>query len=42
MSVLEQRVFQRLGAVDEQAAIEAILLLRDPLATLVPADKNDR
>jgi hypothetical protein len=41
MSVLEQRVFQRLGAVDEQAAIEAVLLLGDPLAASVPADKDD-
>ena len=41
MSVLEQRVFQRLGAVDEQAAIEAVLLLGDPLAAPVPADKDD-
>src|SRR4029450_7783504 len=41
MSVLEQSVFQRRGAVAEQAAIEAVLLLGDPLAAPVPADKDD-
>ena len=41
MAVLEQRVFDGLGAVDEQAAIEAVLFLGDPLAAAVPADKDD-
>jgi hypothetical protein len=41
MAVLEQRVFQGLGAVDEQAAIEAVLLLGDPLATPVSSDEDD-
>jgi hypothetical protein len=30
-----------LRTVDEQAAIETVLLLGDPLAAPVPADKND-
>ena len=41
LSVLEQRVFDGLGAADEQAAIEAVLLLRDPLAPMVLADEDD-
>src|SRR4051794_34791725 len=41
MAIFEQPVFERLGAIDEQAAIEAVLLLGDPLATPVPADKNN-
>ena len=34
MAVLEQRVFDGLRAVDEQAAIETVLFLGDPLAAL--------
>jgi hypothetical protein len=41
MPVLEQRVFDGLGAVDEQTAIETILFLRDPLAAAVFADEDD-
>src|ERR1700730_6415331 len=41
MPVLEQRVFDGLGAVDEQAAIEAVLFLRDPVAALVLANEDD-
>ena len=32
MAVFEQRVFDGLRAIDEQAAIEAVLFLGDPLA----------
>ena len=38
MTVLEQRVFDGLGAADEQAAIKAVLFLGDPLAALVHAN----
>jgi hypothetical protein len=41
MPVLEQRVFQRLGAIDEQAAVKPILLLGDPLAAPVSANEHD-
>jgi hypothetical protein len=41
LSVLEQRIFDRLGAADEQAAIEAVLLLGDPLSPLVAANEDD-
>src|SRR5450631_3357326 len=41
MVVLEQRVFDGLRAVDEQAAIEAVLFLGDPVAAAVLADKDD-
>src|SRR6476659_9641630 len=41
MAVLEQCVFDGLGAVDEQAAIKAVLFLGDPVAAFVPADKDD-
>jgi hypothetical protein len=41
LAVLEQRVFDGLGAIDEQAAIKAVLLLGDPLAALVAADEDD-
>jgi hypothetical protein len=41
-AVLEQRVFDRLGAVDEQAAEQAVLFLRDPLAAFVAADEHER
>jgi len=40
--ILEQRVFDGLGAVDEQAAIETVLFLRDPVAAAVAADEDDR
>jgi hypothetical protein len=40
-AVLEQRLFDRLRPVDEQAAIKAVLLLRDPVAAFVPANKDD-
>ena len=42
MAVLEQRVFDGLRAVDEQAAIEAVLFLGDPVAAAVLADEDDR
>src|SRR6266702_3268813 len=41
MAVLEQRVFDGLGAADEQAAIETVLFLGDPLAAAVSSDEND-
>ena len=41
MAVFEQRVFDGLRAADEQAAIETVLFLGDPLAAPVPADKDD-
>jgi hypothetical protein len=41
LSVFEQRIFDGLGTADEQAAIEAVLLQRDPLAATVPANEDD-
>ncbi len=41
MAVLEQRVFDGLRAVDEQAAIKTVLFLGDPVATAVLANKDD-
>ena len=41
MSVFKESVFQRLGAIDEQSAIEAMLFLGDPVAAAVPADKRN-
>jgi hypothetical protein len=41
MAVLEQCVFDGLRAVDEQAAVEAVLFLGDPVAAAVLADKDD-
>jgi hypothetical protein len=41
MAVLEQRVFDGLRAVDEQAAIESVLFLGDPVAAAIPANKDD-
>jgi hypothetical protein len=41
MAVLEQRIFDGLRAIDEQAAIEAMLLLGDPVAAAVSADEDD-
>jgi len=40
-AVLEQCVFDRLGAIDEQAAKQAVLLLRDPVAATVAADEDE-
>jgi hypothetical protein len=39
--VFEQGVFDGLGAIDEQAAIEAVLFLRDPAAAAVLADEDN-
>jgi hypothetical protein len=41
MVILEQRIFDRLGPVDEQTAIEAILFLGNPIAAAVFANKHD-
>jgi hypothetical protein len=41
MSILEQRVFDGLRAVDEQAAVETALFLGDPVAAAVLADEDD-
>ena len=41
VAVFEQRVFDGLRTADEQAAIETILFLGDPLAAPVLANKND-
>jgi hypothetical protein len=41
MAVLEQRVLDGLRAVDEQAAIETVLFLGDPVAAAVLANKDD-
>ena len=41
MAVFEQCIADGLRAVDEQAAIEAVLFLRDPVAAPVLADKDD-
>src|SRR3982074_1523595 len=41
MAVLEKRVLDGLRAVDEQAAVEAVLFLGDPVAAAVLADKDD-
>ena len=41
MAILKEREFERLCAVDEQAAIKAILFLGDPVAAAVLADKSD-
>ena len=38
MAVLEQRILDGLGSIDEQATIKPILLQRDPLAAPVSAD----
>ena len=40
MAVLEQRVFDGLRTVDEQAAIKTVLFLGDPVAKAVLADKT--
>ena len=41
MAILEQRVFDSLRAVDEQAAIEPALFLDDPVTATVLADEDD-
>jgi hypothetical protein len=41
MAILEESVFDGLRAVDEQAAIETVLFLGDPVAAAVPANKDD-
>jgi hypothetical protein len=41
MAILEQRVFDGLRAVDEQAAIETVLFLGNPVAAPVLANKDD-
>ena len=40
--IFGQRIAQRFAAVDEQAAIETILMLDDPMAPAVSADEDDR
>jgi hypothetical protein len=40
MAILEQRVFDGLRAVDEQAAVKTVLFLGDPVATAVLADED--
>src|SRR5712672_1735451 len=42
MAVFEQRIFEGLRAADEQAAIEAVLFLGDPVAAPVLPDEDDR
>jgi hypothetical protein len=42
MAILEQRVLDGLRAVDEQAAVETVLFLSDPVAAAVLTDKDDR
>src|SRR5690242_506025 len=39
-AVFGECVFDRLGAIDEQSAIAAVLLLGDPVASLVLADED--
>ena len=41
VAILKKRVFEGLRAIDEQAAIEAILFLGDPMAAFVFADKDN-
>src|ERR1700676_353902 len=40
-AIFKERVFEGLRAVDEQAAIAAVLLLGDPVAAAVLANKDD-
>jgi hypothetical protein len=40
MAVLEERVSDRFGAVDEEPAEQSVLFLRDPVAVAVLADEN--
>ena len=41
VAVFEQRVFDGLRAIDEQAAIAAVLFLGNPVAAMISADKDD-
>jgi hypothetical protein len=41
ISIFEQRVAERLGAVDEQATATMLLILHDPVAAAVLADKEE-
>jgi hypothetical protein len=41
MAILEQGVFDGLGAVDEQAAKQAVLFLDDPVTALVLSNEDD-
>ena len=41
MSVLEQRVFDGLGSIDEQATVKPVLLQGDPLPAPVSANEYD-
>jgi hypothetical protein len=41
MPVLEQRILDGLGSIDEQATVKPVLLLGDPLAAPIPADVHD-
>jgi hypothetical protein len=41
ISIFEQRVPERLGAVDEQATATMLLILHDPVAAAVLADKKE-
>src|SRR6202521_5778621 len=39
-AIFKERVFESLRAVDEQAAIAAVLLLGDPVAAAVPVNED--
>jgi hypothetical protein len=41
IAILEQRVFEGLRSIDEQAAKEAVLFLGDPVASSIAADEDD-
>jgi hypothetical protein len=41
MSVLEQRILDGLGSIDEQATVKPVLLQGDPLAASVSANEYD-
>jgi hypothetical protein len=41
MAILEQRVFDGLRSVNEQAAVKTVLFLGDPVAAAVLADEDD-
>jgi hypothetical protein len=40
MAIFGERVFDGLGAIDEQSAIAAVLFLGDPVAFVVLADED--
>jgi hypothetical protein len=42
VSVLEQRILDGLGSIDEQATVKPALLQGDPLAAPVSANEYDR